>query len=156
MNLRLIDNLLCPRNEVSGGILVSPCLSVWLFVCPSVCPSTFRVRTVASTVQDWFFSYLVQMINSMRGCEACDDPRPWPTSSRSFGPDLENRVSSVASTVPGGYFLYLAQMITIISGCVAFYVFCQNLDNKISGTFFLIFRLWPWKNLQFSMDSFQV
>ena len=45
-----------------------------LSVRPSVCPLTFRVRPVASTVQDGFFPYLVQMINSMRGCVTCDDP----------------------------------------------------------------------------------
>ena len=97
----------------------SPCLSVRL----SVCPLTFRVRPVASTVQDGFFPYLVQMINSMRGCVACDDPWPWPISTRSFGLDLENGVCLVASTVLDGFFIYLAQMITIIRGCVAFYVF---------------------------------
>ena len=116
-----------PRNEVRGGILDSPCLSVCLSVrlsvCPSVCLLTFRVRPVASTVQDGFFPYLVQMINSMRGCVACDDLWPWPISSRSFGLDLENRVRSVASTVADGFFLYLAQMITIIRGCVAYYDF---------------------------------
>ena len=92
-------------------------------VRPSVCPLTFRVRPVASTVQDGFFPYLVQMINSMRGCVACDDPWPWAISSRSFGLDLENRVCSVAYTVLDGFFLYLVQMITIIRGCVACYVF---------------------------------
>ena len=112
-----------PRNEVRRGILDSPCLSVCLSVCPSVCPLTFRVRPVASTVQDGFFPYLVQMISSMRGCVACDDPWPWPISSRSFGLDLQNRVRSVASTVLDGFFLYLAQMITIIRGCVACYDF---------------------------------
>ena len=74
------------------------------------------------------------MINSMRGCVACDDPWPWPISSRS-GRDLENRVRSVASTVPNGFFLYLAQMITIIRGCVACYVFFQNLEIWIFGKF---------------------
>ena len=59
-------------------------------VCPSVCRLTFRVRPVASTVLDGFFPYLVQMINSMRGCVACDDPWPWAISSRSFGLDLEH------------------------------------------------------------------
>ena len=88
----------------------------------SVCSLTFRVRPVASTVQDGFFPYLVQMINSMRGCVACDDPWPWPISSRSFDLDLENRVRSVPSTVLDGFFLYLAQMITIIRGYVACYV----------------------------------
>ena len=103
-----------PRNEVrgGGGILDSPCLSV--------CPLTFRVRPVASAVQDGFFPYLVQMINSMRGCVACDDPWPWSISSRSFGLDLESRVRSVASTVLDGFFLYLAQMITCMRGCVAY------------------------------------
>ena len=65
------------------------------------------------------------MINSMRGCVACDDPWPWPISSRSFGHDLENHVRSVASTVLDGFFLYLAQMITFIRGCVAWYVFLR-------------------------------
>ena len=118
----LLKSYYTPRNEVRGGILDSPCLSVRL----SVCLLTFRVRPVASTVQDRFFPYLVQMINSMRGCVACDDPWPWPISSRSFGLDLENRVRSVASTVLDGFFLYLAQVITIISGCVACNVFSES------------------------------
>ena len=126
-----------PRNEVRGGILDSPCLSV----CPSVCPLTFRVRPVASTVHDGFFPYLVQMINSMRGCVACDDLWPWPISSRSFGLDLENRVRSVASTVLDGFFLYLAQMITIIRGCVACYFFFQNLEIWLFGEFLKFFGL---------------
>ena len=89
---------------------------------PSVCALTFRVCPVASTVQDRFFPYLVQMINSMRGCVACHDPWPWPVSSRLFGLNLQNRVRSVASTVLDGFLLYLAQMITIIRGCVTCYV----------------------------------
>ena len=112
-----------PRNEVRGGILDSPCLSVCPSVCLSVCPLTFRVRPVASTGQDGFFPFLVQMINSMRGCVACDDLWPWPISSRSFGLDLENHVRSVASTVRDGFLTYLEQIITIIRGCVACYVF---------------------------------
>ena len=63
------------------------------------------------------------MINSMRGCVACDELWPWPISSRSFGLDLENRVPFVASTVLDQFFLYLALMITIIRGCVACYTF---------------------------------
>ena len=108
-----------PRNEVRGVNWIHP---VCLSLCPSVCPLTFRVRPVASTVQDGLFPYLVQMINSMRGCVACDDLWPWPISSRSFGLDLENRVRSVASTILDGFFCYLAQMITINRGCVACYV----------------------------------
>ena len=126
------------RNEVRGRILDSPCLSVRLSVCLSV---TFRVRPVASTVQDGFFPYLEQMINSMRGCVACGDLWPWPISSRSFGLDLENRVRSVAPTVLDGFFLYWAQMITIIRGCVACYVFFQNLKIWIFGKFLKFFGL---------------
>ena len=105
-------------TKLLGGILVSLRLSVR----PSVRPAS-RVRSVTSTVQDGFFPYLVQMINSMRGCVACDGPWPWPISSRSFGLALENRVRSVASTVLDWLFLYLAQMIVIIRGCVACYNF---------------------------------
>ena len=118
--MKAFKHFYTPRNKVRGvGILDSPCLSV----CLSVCPLTFRVRPEASTVQDGFFPYLVQMINSMRGCVACDYLRPWPISSRSFGLDLENRVRSVASTVLDGFVLFLAQMIAIIRECVACYVF---------------------------------
>ena len=89
-----------------------------------------RVRSVASTVLDGFFPYLIQMITSMRRCVACDDLWPWPISSRSFGLDLENRVRSVAFTVLDGFFfLYLAQMITIIRVCVACYVFFSESEN---------------------------
>ena len=141
-----------PHNEVSGGILDSPCLSF----CPSVCPLTFCDRPVASTVQDGFFPYLVQMINSMRGCVACDDLWPWPISSRSFCVDLENRVRSVASTVLDGFSLYLAQMITIISmirGCVACYVFLRIWKFVLLANFL---ALTLKKNLQFSKDSFHI
>ena len=112
-----------------------------------------RVRSVASTVPDGFFPYLVQMITSMRSCVACDDLWPWLISSRSFDLDLENHVRSVASTVLDGFFLYLAQMTTIIRGCVACYIFFRIWKIE-----FLqmseIFRPWPWKtNLQF-LDGF--
>ena len=131
--------ILYPRNEVRGGILDSPCLSVCpsvcLSVCLSVCPLTFRVRPVASTVQDGFFPYLVQMINSTRGCVACDDLWPWPISSRLFGLDLKNRVRSVASTVLDGFFLYMAQIITIIRGCVACYDFFRIRKIEILFSF---------------------
>ena len=125
------------RNEVRVGILDSPCLSVRL----SVCPLTFRVHPVASTVQDGFFPHLVQIINGMRGCVACDDPWPWPISSRSFDLDLENRVCSVGSTVLDGFFLYLAQMSTIIIGCVMCPIFFQNLAIWIFGKFLKFFYL---------------
>ena len=114
-------SLLYPtHNEVVWGVYWFH--SVRPSVCLSVRPAS-RVRSVASTVQDGFFPYLVQMINRMRGCVACDDPWPWPISSRSFGLDLKNRVRSVASTILDGFFLFLAQIITIIRGCVACYDF---------------------------------
>ena len=115
-NVSFLD-FLYPRNEVKG---VGGGGYIGFTLC--VCPVTFRVRPVASTLQDGFFSYLVQMLNSMKRVP-CDDPWPWPISSRSFGLDLENRVRSLSSPVLDGFFLYLTQMITIISGCVACYVF---------------------------------
>ena len=146
--MKAFKHFYTPRNKVRGVYWIHPVYlsvypsvrpSVCLSVCPSVrlsvCPLTFRVRPVASTVQDRFFPYLVQMINSMRGCVACDDLWPWSISSRSFGHDWENRVRSVASTVMGGFFLFLAQMIAIIRECVACYVFFQNLENWIFGKF---------------------
>ena len=63
--------LLYPRNEVRGVYWIH---TVCLSVCLSVCPLTFHVRPVASTVLDGFFPYSAQMINSMRVCVACDDP----------------------------------------------------------------------------------
>ena len=131
-----------PATKLGGVYWIQPvCLSVRLSVCLSVCPLTFRVRPVASTVQDGFFPYLVQMITSMRRCVACDDLWPWPISSRSFDLDLENCVRSVASTVLEGFLLYLAQMMIIIRGCVACYVFFQNLEIWIFGKFFKFFGL---------------
>ena len=146
-----------PRNEVRGVNWIHPvCLSVCMSVCPSVCLLTFRVRPVASTVQDGFFPYLVQMINSMGGCVACDNPWPWPISSRSFGLDLENRVRSVASTVLNGFFLYLAQMITIIRRCVGWYVFVIISKFECLANLKKFSALTLKKNLQFSMDSFHI
>ena len=110
-------------NDIPPATKLGGYIGFTLSVCPSVCLLPFRVRPVASTVHDGFFPYLVQMINSMRGCVTCDDLWPRPISSRSFGLDLENHVRSVSSTVLDGFFLYLAQMITIIGGWVACYVF---------------------------------
>ena len=87
-----------------------------------------------STVLDGFFPYLAQMITSMRGCVAYNDPWPWPISSRSCGLGLENRVRSVASTVLDGFFPYLVQMINSMRGCVA----CDDL--------------WPWPISSRSFD----
>ena len=117
------------------------------------------VSSVASTVLDGFFPYLVQMITSMRRCVTCDDLWPWPISSRSFGLDLENRVLSVASTVLDGFFPYLVQMITSMRRCVA----CDDLwpwpissrsfdldfENRVcSVTFSVLDRLFFWLGIQ--------
>ena len=119
-----------------------------------------RVFSVASTVLDGFFPYLVQMITSMRRCVACDDLWPWPISSRSFSLDLENRVLSVASTVLDGFFPYLVQMITSMRRCVA----CDDLwpwpissrsfdldfENRVcSVTFSVLDRLFFWLGIQY-------
>ena len=118
-----------------------------LSVCLSFCPLTFSVCPVGSTVHDGFFPYLVQMINSMRGFVASDDPWPWPISSRLFVLDLENGAHSVAYTVLDGFFVYLAQMITIIRGRVPCEVFFQNLEIWIFGKFLRNFLPWPWKKI---------
>ena len=122
----ILVRFLFPRNGVRGIYWIHPvCLPVCPSVCPSVCLSvcllTFRVRPVVSKFR--MDSFHIWYRWSMRGCVACDDPWPWPISSRSFGLYLENRVRSLASTVLGGFFLYLAQMIAIIRGCVACYIF---------------------------------
>ena len=70
-----------------------------------------RVRSVASTVLDGFFPYLVQTITSMRRCVACDELWPWPISSSSFDLDFENRVRSVMFSVLDWLFSCLPQII---------------------------------------------
>ena len=119
-----------------------------------------RVLSVASTVSDGFFPYVVQMITSMRRCVACDDLWPWPISSRSFGLDLKNRVLSVASTVLDGFFPYLVQMISSMRRCVA----CDDLwpwpissrsfdldfENRVrSVSFSVLDRLFFWLGIQY-------
>ena len=103
-----------------------------------------RVRSVASTVPDGFFPYLVQMITSMRSCVACDDLWPWPISSRSFDLDLENCVRSVVSTVLEGFCLYLVHVITIIRGCVA----CYNLFEIWKFEFLANFLNFFWPDIE--------
>ena len=115
---------------------------ICLSVCLSVRPLTFCVRPVASTVQDGFFPYSVQMFNSMGGCATCDDHWPWPISSRSFGLDLENRVRSIASTVLMDSFKCLAQMITIIRWFVTWYILSES-GNFNFWQSFDIFGPWP-------------
>ena len=155
--LTLIINkvfIIPPAMQLGGyiGFTLSVCPSVHL----SVCPLTFRVRPVASTIPNGFFPYLVQMINSMRGCVACDDPWSWPISSRSFCLDLENRVHSVASTGLDGLLLYLAQMVTINRGCVAYDIIFRIWKFEFLAIFFSFLALTLKKNLQFSMDSFHI
>ena len=104
-----------------------------------------HVRSVASTVLDGFFLYLIQMITSMRRCVACDDLWPWPISSRSFDLEFENRVRSVTFSVLDRLFPYLPQIITTIRGCVACYVYKKKIQNSNFSQIFLIFWLSPWK-----------
>ena len=113
----------------------------------------FPPLPLPSTVQDGFFPYLVQMINSMRGCVACEDLWPWPISSRSFGLDLENRVRFVASTVLDQFFLYLAQSITIIRGCVACYIFFRIWKFELLAHF-LNFSALTLKKKSTVLDGF--
>ena len=87
-----------------------------------------------SSVLNWFFPYLAQMITSKRRCVAYNDLWPWPISSRSFSLGLENRVRSVASTVLDGFSPYLIQMITSMRRCVT----CDDL--------------WPWPISSRSFD----
>ena len=93
------------------------------------------------------------MINSMRGCVACDDLWPWPISWRSFGLDLENCVRFVASTVLDQFFLYLAQMITIIRGCVACYIFFRIWKFEFLANF-LNFSALTLKKKSTVLDGF--
>ena len=126
-----------PHNEVRGIHWFHP---VCPSMCQSICPLTFRVRPVASTVQDPFFPYLVQMINSMRGCVACNDPWPWSISSRPFGLDLENCVRSVASSVLDGVFFIFGtndHYHWIVCNVLRF---IQNLEICISGKFLKFFE----------------
>ena len=105
-----------------------------------------RVCSVASTVPDGFFPYLVQMITSMRRCVACDDLWPWPISSRSFDLDFENRVRSVTFSVRDRLFPYSPQIITILPlEGVSRVKFITKFKNFNFSLIFLIFRLSPWK-----------
>ena len=86
-----------------------------------------------SSVLNWFFPYLAQMITSKRRCVAYNDLWPWPISSRSFGLGLENRVRSVASTVLDGFFPYLIQMITSMRREGVSHVITFDLDLYLQG-----------------------
>ena len=97
-----------------------------------------------TTVLDWFLSYLTQMIISMRGCVAYNDPWQWPISSKSFDLDFENHVHSVMFSVLDRLFPHLPQIITTIKGCVVCKVYNKTLNFNFSQ-FFLIFRLSHWK-----------
>ena len=94
--------------------------------------SAFNLKKTTTLLA--FFPYLAQIIISIRGCVTCNDLWPWPIFSRSFSPDLENRVRSVACTVLDGFFPYLVQMITSMRRCVTF-------DD-----------LWPWTISSRSFD----
>ena len=92
-------------------------------------------RCVASTVLDGFFPYLVQIIDSMRRCVACDDLWHWLIFSRSFDLDFENRVRSVAFSFLDRLIPYLPQIITTIRGCVACLVYNKSLKFHFFANF---------------------
>ena len=115
------------------------------------------VSSVASTVLDGFFPYLIQMITTMRKCVACDDLWPWPISSRSFDLDFENRVRSILFSVLDRLFPYLPQMINTITGCVACLVYNKILEFQFFPNFshfsaFILFWLGIRYELVNSMD----
>ena len=109
-----------------------------------------------STVLDGFLSYLAQMIISMRGCVAYNDPWQWPISSKSFDLDFENRVHSVMFSVLDRLFPHLPQIITTIKGCVT----CEVYNKTLKFQFFAIFKKFSVftlkKNLQFCLHSFHI
>ena len=109
-----------------------------------------------TTVLDGFLSYLAQMIITMRGCVAYNDPWQWPISSKSFDLDFENRVHSVMFSVLDGLFPHLPQIITTIKGCVACEVYNKTLKFQFLKIlkFFSAFTL--KKNLQFCLRSFHI
>ena len=116
-----------------------------------------HVHSVAATVLDGFFPYLVQMMTSMRRCVACDDLWPWPISSRSSDLEIENRVCSVASTVLDGFFLYLSHKWSLLSEDVSRVTFFSKSPNLNFWQFFKKkLALTLKKSLQFSMDSFHI
>ena len=115
-----------------------------------------RVRFVASTVLDGFFSYLAQMITINRGCVACYVFfrigkleflanfwifRPWPWKKK--------------SSVLNWFFPYLAQMITSKRRCVAYNdlwpwpissrSFDLEFENRVRSVMFSVLdRLFPY------------
>ena len=148
----LILRLVCwpmslyPRNEVRGGGVywIHP---VCLSVCPSVCLLPFRVRPVASTVQDGFFPYLVQMITSIRRCVACDDLWPWLRKSCPLCSVYSSGWSLSIFSTNDHYYFRVCRVLC----------FFQNLKIWIFGKFLKFFGLdFEKKNLQFSMDSFHI
>ena len=143
----------CKKSDMSDGHTflyphTSKLLGVYWFhsVRLSVHPSRIPCPICSIYSSGWIlFIFGTQMMNSMSGCVACDDPWPGPISSRSLGLDLVNCVRSVVSTFLDGFFLYLAQMITIIRGCVGCYVFFFRIWKFEFLANFWNFRPWPWK-----------
>ena len=97
------------------------------------CYVSFRIWKIE------FLSYLAQMIISMRGCVAYNDPWQWPISSKSFDLDFENRVHSVMFSVLDRLFPHLPQIITTIKGCVACEVYNKTLKFQFFAIFFKFF-----------------
>ena len=80
-----------------------------------------RVRSVASTVLDGFFSYLAQIITIIRGCVACYVFfRIWKFAFLANFWNFAALTVKKKSTVLDGLFPCVAQMITSMRGCVAY------------------------------------
>ena len=108
-------------NSMRGCVA---CVDLWAW---SISSRSFgldlenRVRFVASTVLDGFFSYVAQMIAINRGCVACYvffriRKFEFLANFWSFSPLTLKKKSSVLNW----FFPYLAQMITSKRRCVAY------------------------------------
>ena len=80
-----------------------------------------RVRSVASTVLDGFFSYLAQIITIIRGCVACYVFFIiWKFEFLANFWNFSALTLRKKSTVLDGFFPYVAEMIISMRGCVAY------------------------------------
>ena len=99
-----------------------------------------RVRSVAFTVLDGFFLYLVQMITIIRGCVACYIfIRVWKFEFLANFWNFLALTLKKKSTVLDGFFPYLIQMITSMRGCVTY-------NDLWPWRIFKVIWPWPWKS----------
>ena len=141
-----------PATKLGGVYWIQP---VCLSVCLCVCPLTFRVRPVASTVPDGFFPYLVQMITS-KVCRMW-----WPLTLTYIVMVIWPWLRKLCPLCS----VYSSKWIPFMFGTNDHYHegechvlrFFQKLEIWIFGKFFKFFGLdLEKKFLQFSMDSFHI